>query len=94
MISKWEEHQERIAAANAKKIIHPQMVHTGTGMYDLEFNGGRLQLSRDEQGTWTFWAAVLDSPEYGNVSMGGYGQVSELASRQLEKVWKGLDDQN
>lgn len=94
MISKWEEEQERIAAANAKKIIHPQMVHTGTGMYDLEFNGGRLQLSRDEQGNWTFWAAVLASPEYGYVSMGGRGPISESASAQLEEVWRGLDAQD
>lgn len=94
MISKWEEEQERIAARNAKKIVHPTMVDHGRGVYNLEFNGGRIQLSRDDQGNWTFWAAVLDSPDYGHVSLGGDGRVSVVASRQLEEVRKGLDGQD
>lgn len=95
MISKWEEEQERIAARNAKKIIHPTMVRTGNGIYDLEFNGGHIQLSRDNDGKWTFWAVVLESEEYGRLSLGGaVGRVSELASASLERVRKGLDEED
>lgn len=98
MISKWEEEQERIAHRNAKQIIHPTMVHTGTGMYDLEFNGGSIQLSRDEAGNWTFWAVILDSPDYidqyGSISFGQSQHVSCFANDSLEKVRKALDGED
>jgi len=97
MISKWEEEQERIAARNAKTIRHPTMVYKGTGDYDLEFNGGRIQLSRaettDGEARWTFWAVILEE-DYDNISFGGTQHVSSFANDAFEALRKELDAEN